>query len=71
MAQGKDRRRAKDAPPDFPGCPKTGAMDAMAFDKLSTPRRKSKSERSFNEMYPGAADIKLNDSYPNMSRVRT
>jgi hypothetical protein len=34
-----------------------GAMD-MAFD--GPPRRKSKSEKSFNEMFPGAGDIKLN-----------
>jgi hypothetical protein len=70
MAQGKDRRRAKDAPPDFPGCPKTGAMD-MAFD--GPPRRKSSGEKSFAAMYGDAAlSIKTNsDLYPNMSRTRT
>jgi hypothetical protein len=48
-----------------------GAMDgvSLAFDRLATPRR-SKSEKSFNEMFPGAGDIKLNDHYPVASRVR-
>jgi hypothetical protein len=30
--KAKDKKTAKDSPPDFPGCPKTGAMDA-AGDK--------------------------------------
>jgi hypothetical protein len=66
-------KRASDEPPFFKGRPKTGgAMDgvSLAFDKLSTPRR-TKVERSFSEMFPGAGDIKLNDFYPSMSRVRT
>jgi len=50
---------------------KRGAMDALAFDRLATPRR-SKSEKTFSEMYPGAGDIKINsDPYPTMSRTRT
>jgi hypothetical protein len=68
-AQGKDRRRAKDAPPDFPGCPKTGAMD-MAFD--GPPRRKSKAEASFAKMFgESALGIKNADPYPIASRTRT
>jgi hypothetical protein len=68
-------KRATDEPPPFKGRPRTGgamdAMDAMAFDKLSTPRR-TKAERSFDAMYPGAGDIKINsDSCPTMSRTRT
>jgi len=55
LAQGKDRKR--------------GAMDSMAFDKLSTPPS-TKADKSFAAMYPGAGDIKLNDHYPVASRVR-
>jgi hypothetical protein len=55
----------------FPNAKKATAMDAMAFDKLATPRS-TKADKTFAAMYPGAGDIKINsDSYPNMSRVRT
>jgi hypothetical protein len=67
-----DAKRATDEPPPFKGRPRPGgAMDAMAFDKLAKPRR-TKADKSFASMYPGAGDIKLNsDSYPTMSRTRT
>jgi hypothetical protein len=66
-------QKAQDEPPPFKGRPRTGgAMDAMAFDKLSTPRR-SKAEKSFAAMFgEHAADIKTSsDPYPTMSRTRT
>jgi hypothetical protein len=54
----------------FPNAKK--AMDAMAFDRLATPRR-SKGAASFEAMYgKQALDIKTNsDPYPVASRVRT
>jgi hypothetical protein len=50
----------------------TSAMDAMAFDKLSTPRS-TKADKSFAAMYGDAAlSIKTNsDPYPIASRTRT
>ena len=73
MDQAKDRRKAKDAPADFPGKPRTGtAMDGLPdFDRLGRPRA-TKSDKSFAAMFgQHALDIKTNaDPYPAMSRRR-
>jgi hypothetical protein len=63
-------KRASDEPPYFKGRPKTGgAMDGMAFD--GPPRRKSKADKSFENMYGSAAlNIKNADLYPTATRTR-
>jgi len=63
------RKAATDEPPPFKGRPRPGgAMDSVY--RLAAPPR-TKAERSFSEMYPGAGDIKLNDHYPTATRTRT